>query len=76
MTSMIVCRLSEILGKKRLKISDVIRATGITRPTLTSLYYDSGDGIKFETIDKLCAYLNIEPGELFVYKRVDEQCDT
>ena len=66
---MITNRFSEILGKKRIKISDVMQHTGITRPTLSALYYDSGKGINFETLDKLCEYLQIQPGELFVYEK-------
>lgn len=62
---MIVCKLSEILGKKKLKIADVVRDTGITRPTLTSLYYEKGKGINFDTLDKLCKCLSVTPGELF-----------
>ena len=48
---MITNRFSEILGKKRIRMADVERHTGITRPTLRSLYYDSGKGINFETLD-------------------------
>ena len=33
-------RLSTIMGEKRLKISTISRDTGISRATLTSLYYD------------------------------------
>ena len=68
-----MCKFSEILGKRKLKISDVIRNTGITRPTLTSLYYDSGDGINYETLDKICEYLQIQPGELFCYEKLREE---
>lgn len=66
---MIVNRFSEILGKKKIRMADVQRNTGITRPTLGNLYYDSGKGINFETLDKLCEYLQIQPGELFVYEK-------
>ncbi len=72
---MIVCKLSEILGRKRLKISDVIRDTGITRPTLTSLYYGKSAGISFETLDKLCKYLSkyspVSVNDLFVFYDID-----
>jgi putative transcriptional regulator len=66
---MITNRFSEILGKKKIKIADVIKHTGLTRPTLTALYYDSGNGINFETMDKLCKYLQVQPGELFIYQQ-------
>ena len=65
---MIVSKLSQILRRKKLKLIDVIRATGITRPTLTSLYYGKGTGINFDTMDKLCRFLNVTPGELLVWR--------
>ena len=62
---MILCNLPGILGKRRLKIAKVAADTGISRTTLTSLYYDTGKGVQFETINRLCIYLNIGMGELF-----------
>ena len=68
---MIINNLSEILGRKRLKISNVIKETGITRPTLTSLYYDKSKGINFDTLNTLCNNLDITPGELFTFCPAD-----
>ncbi len=68
---MIIIKLSEILGRKKLKISDVIRETGVTRPTLTSLYYGKGNGISFDTLNKLCRYLSITPGNLVHFLNLD-----
>lgn len=75
---MILCNLPEILGKRRLKIAKVAADTGISRTTLTSLYYDSGKGVQFETINSLCIYLNIGIGELFTTLPFDifiENCE-
>ncbi len=59
------------MGRKRLKISDLIKETGITRPTLTSLYYGTGKGINFDTLNRLCGYLSVTPGELFGFYDID-----
>jgi len=64
----IVNHFSEILGQKRLKISTVSRETGITRPTLTSLYYGESKVVTFKILSKLCAYLHVTPGDLFTYE--------
>ncbi|HHL33263.1 MAG TPA: XRE family transcriptional regulator, partial [Desulfobulbaceae bacterium] len=37
---MIKCHFSKILGERRMKMSDVIRHTGISRGTITRLYYE------------------------------------
>lgn len=68
---MILVKLSEILGRKKLKISNVITDTGVTRPTLTSLYYGNSRGINFDTLNSLCKYLGITPGELLIFYDLD-----
>lgn len=62
---MILCNLAAIMGERRLKISKVAADTGISRTTLTALYYDSGKGVQFETANLLCIYFGISMGELF-----------
>lgn len=68
---MILSNLSEIIGRKKLKISDVIRGTKISRPTLTNLYYNIGSGINFDTLSTLCNFLNVSTGDLLTYYNVD-----
>ena len=55
---------SALLGAKRLKISDVSRNTGISRQTLTTLYYGRETGISYEVLGKLCRYFNCSVGDL------------
>lgn len=61
---MITCRLSTILGARRIKVSDVCRATGIARATLDRYYNDRVNSFDREVLTKLCDYLQVEPGEL------------
>lgn len=68
---MIICKLSEILGRKRLRVSDVIKATKISRPTLSNLYHNDSKGINFDTLNTLCEYLNISTDELLIYYPID-----
>ena len=62
---MIVCNLSTIMAKHKIKISKLSADTGISRTTLTALYYGSGKGIQFDTADTLCIYFGIGLEELF-----------
>lgn len=66
---MIINNLSTIMGKQRIKISTLHERTGISRSTLTKLYYDKTKMIELSTIDKLCLALDVTPGELFEYER-------
>jgi putative transcriptional regulator len=61
---MITCRLSTILGARRIKVSDVCRATGIARATLDRYYNDRVNSFDRAVLTKLCDYLQVEPGEL------------
>jgi len=63
---MISCRLSTILGARRIKVSDVCRGTGIARATIDRYYYDRVNSFDREVLTKLCDFLQIEPGQLIV----------
>lgn len=60
-------RLSEILGARLLSISTVQKRTGISRKTLTGLYYRRAKNVKFDTLRKLCDYLQIPLSGLIEY---------
>lgn len=62
---MIRCHLGRLLGERKLKISDVAAATGIHRHTLTRLYSETAERVDLETIEQLCAFLDVSVGELF-----------
>jgi putative transcriptional regulator len=69
---MIKCHLSTLLGAKRLKIADVVRDTGINRSTVNRLFHETNNRIDFETLEKLCIYLECEVGEILEHKK--EKC--
>jgi putative transcriptional regulator len=57
---MIENKLSEVMGRKRLKISDVIEMTGLARNTVAELYHGRAKRVDLETLDKLCRALECE----------------
>jgi putative transcriptional regulator len=63
---MISCRLSTLLGTRRIKVSEVCRATGIARATLDRYYNDKVKSFDREVLGKLCQYLQVSPGDLLV----------
>lgn len=65
---MIICNFAVLLAEKKLKVADAIRATGISKSTLHKLYNDQTTRIDFDTIDKLCKFLECEVGDLLIYK--------
>lgn len=58
--NMIVNKLSEAMGRKRMKIKDVVERSGLSRNTVTDLYYDRSKMVLFDTLDRLCTALECE----------------
>lgn len=61
------CRLSAILGERRIKQIEVVRETGLAKATVNLLYNDRTTKVDYATLDKLCSFLNCQPGDLLVY---------
>lgn len=68
---MIRCNLSIILAENNIKITKVAHDTGISRTTLTALSQNNCKGIQFDTLDKLCRYLNVTPTQLIDYTPIE-----
>ena len=72
---MIVNHLPTLLAERRLKVADAVRATGISKTTLHKIYNDQSSRIDFDTIDKLCEFLEVEVGDIFEYVSGAEELD-
>lgn len=64
---MVRCNLSVLLAERNLKITKVCKDTGISRTTLTYLANNYSKGIQYDTLNTLCSYLNVSPGELISF---------
>jgi len=64
-TPKIQCKLSRIMGEKRVRIIDVSRATGISRNMLSKLYYDRAQRVDLDDIAELCDYFKCSVTDLF-----------
>lgn len=64
---MIKTNLAVLMAERGLKIADVYEATGISKTTLMAISENTGKGIQYETVDKLCNYLEVSPSDFFVY---------
>ncbi len=73
---MITCRLSTILGAKRIKVSDVCRATGIARATIDRYYNDNVNSFDRKVLSSLCDFLNVTPADLLVIVKQGDLFDT
>ena len=57
-----------ILAKQRKKVSDVHKATGISKSALISLYYERTKRPDIETLLKIANYLGVSIDELLTPK--------
>lgn len=66
---MIINKISEVMGRKRLKISDVVEGTGLARNTVAELYHGRAKRVDLETLDKLCIYLDVGVSSLLEHEK-------
>lgn len=61
---MIRCNLSILMGRDKLRISDVAQRTGLNRSTITALYNETATRVELPAIEKLCNLFHCQVGEL------------
>lgn len=67
MIGVIKNKFSTILAEKLLKINKISNDTGISRTTLTNLYYRRNKCVSFDVLAKLCKYLKCNVQDIFEY---------
>lgn len=60
----IVVRLDVMLALRKMKSRDLAQMVGITEQNISLLKSGKVKGIRFETLAKICAVLDCQPGEL------------
>ena len=63
--------LKELMAKRHWSIETVKRGSGVSRTTLTNLYYGRSKGIQLDTLLKLCSFFGVTPNE-FIEKKSKE----
>ena len=57
--------LSAIMGAKRIKIYELAEMSGVSRSTITRVYYDRTNTVSFNTLENLCRALDCTLDDLF-----------
>ena len=60
----IVVRLDMMLAQRKVRSNDLANAIGITPSNLSLLKSGKVKGVKFETLDAICDYLDCQPGDI------------
>jgi putative transcriptional regulator len=65
---MIVVNLDVMLAKRKLRSKELAEQIGITEANVSLLKSSKVKGVRFETLDKICAALECQPGDLLEYR--------
>lgn len=64
----IVITLDIMLAKRKAKSKDLAAAIGITEQNLSLLKQGKVKGVRLETLEAICRYLDCQPGDLLSYE--------
>lgn len=64
----IVVQLDVMLAKRKMRSRELAEKVGITEQNLSLLKSGKVKGVRFDTLERICAALNCQPGDLLTYQ--------
>ncbi len=64
----IIVNLDVMLARRKMRSKELAEIIGITEANLSLLKSGKVKGVRFETLDKICAALECQPGDLLEHK--------
>jgi len=61
-------RLDVVLAERKVKSKDLAAYVGITEANLSLLKSGKVKGVRFATLEAICAYLGCQPGDILTYE--------
>lgn len=68
----IIVNLDVVLAKRKMKLTDLANAVGITLANLSILKTGKAKAIRFSTLESLCEHLQCQPADILEYVSDDE----
>lgn len=65
----IVIKLDVVLADRKVKSKDLAAHVGITEANLSLLKQGKVKGVRFDTLERICEYLQCQPGDLLRYEQ-------
>lgn len=69
---MIRVDLDMMLVKRKMSLTELSEAVGITLANLSILKTGKAKAIRFSTLEAICEVLDCQPGDLLIYERGEE----
>jgi len=63
----IIVNLDVVLAQRKMKLTDLANAVGITLANLSILKTGKAKAIRFSTLDALCKHLQCQPADILEY---------
>lgn len=64
----IIVNLDVMLAKRKMRSKELAERIGITEQNVSLLKSGKVKGMRFETLEKICAVLDCQPGDILVYE--------
>jgi putative transcriptional regulator len=64
----IIVNLDVVLAQRKMKLTDLADAVGITIQNLSILKSGRARAIRFSTLEAICRHLGCQPGDLMSYR--------
>ena len=61
-------KLDIMLARRKVKSKDLAEHVGITEANMSLLKQGRVKGVRFDTLEKICDYLQCQPADLLVYE--------
>ena len=65
----IIVNLDVVMAKRKMPSNELAEIIELHLPNLSILKNNKGKAIRFSTLNKLCAALDCEPGDILEYKK-------
>jgi len=62
-------KLAVMMAERNVKSKDLAEHIGITESNLSLLKQGKVKGVRFETLEKICDYLDCEPGDILAREK-------
>ena len=65
----IVVNLDVMLAKRKKRSNELAQFVGITEQNISLLKSGKVKGVRFSTLEKICEFLDCQPGDLLAYEQ-------
>lgn len=71
----IIVNLDVVMAKRKMGSGELAEKIGITQANLSILKTGKAKAVRFSTLEKLCAVLDCQPGDILEYVRGESEND-